>query len=351
VGPAARHPVAAPPPAPGRTLDQHRDAVAGRLDLRDLDPLAHRDALGQELAADHLGQLGIVLGQNRAEIEQGHRRAQPPVRLGQLAADRPGAEHDQMGWRRAVLEDRLVGVVGHRGQAGDRRHRRPAAGRNHEAARPHPVRPGHDLGRAGEAGARAQHGHAQPLKASLAVMGRDRRDHAMDMVMGAGEVDRRLMAVHAEPAGLADRLAGMAGGEQSLGRHAADIQAVAAHLASLDQHGARAELAGAGGDRQPGRACADHAQVSLQQRPLVLHHAPPVSRNHASGAQARCLRRKRQPTLVPPTADNKRGIGTRAAGSDKAVLGQAAPTLPAVQHGQVVIEMDQVGPCAAGEAA
>ena len=44
-------------------------------------------------------------------------RAEPAMRLRQLDADRPAADHDQMRGQRAVGEDRLVGEVGRLGEA------------------------------------------------------------------------------------------------------------------------------------------------------------------------------------------------------------------------------------------
>ncbi len=62
------------------------------------------------------------------------------------------------------------------------------------------------------------------------------------------------------------RLRGMGGGEQRLARHAAEVEAVAAHAVALDQGDAQAELRGDRGDRQAGRAGADHRQVELRHR-------------------------------------------------------------------------------------
>src|SRR3546814_15366561 len=69
--------------------------------------LADVDALGDQSAAHQLGQLRVVLGQDLHHFENRHPRAQPPVRLRQLGADRAAADDDQM--RRPRSEERRVG--------------------------------------------------------------------------------------------------------------------------------------------------------------------------------------------------------------------------------------------------
>ena len=249
---------------PAFARQAHRDAVAGPLDRLDLDLLAQHDAVRLERAAHHRGQLRIILRQDRPHVEHGDRRAQPPVRLRHLAADRPAADHHQMIGRGAVVEDRLVGQIGRPVEARDRRCRRPAAGREHEPSGAHPHVARLDLVARAEARMGADHGHAQPLEALLAVDRGDRGDHAVHVIVNLPEVDLRLVAVDAEAAGMAHGVRGTGRREQRLGGHAAVVQAVAAHLAGLDQHRAGAHLAGAGGHRQAGGAAADDADVRLE---------------------------------------------------------------------------------------
>ena len=61
------------------------------------------------------------------------------------------------------------------------------------------------------------------------------------------------------------------GRDQRFRRHAAEVEAVAAHAALLDQHHRHAERGRRGGDRQAARARADDADVRFQQ----LRHALP----------------------------------------------------------------------------
>jgi hypothetical protein len=67
----------------------------------------------------------------------------------------------------------------------------------------------------------------------------------------------------------AQRVGVLAGGDQRLRRHAADVEAVAAHLAFLDQHHRHAERGGRGGDRQAAGAGADDAEIGRE----LLGHA------------------------------------------------------------------------------
>ena len=65
----------------------------------------------------------------------------------------------------AQVEDRLVGEVGHLGEAGDRRDAGRRAGGDDEAAGADDDLPGLDLARTGEAGGGADHPDAEALEA------------------------------------------------------------------------------------------------------------------------------------------------------------------------------------------
>ena len=102
---------------------------------RILTPAFDGDAVGDEALDQQLGQLRIVLGQHARGLEHGDARAEPAMRLRHLEADRAAADDDQMLGQHAVLEDRLVGEIGHVLEAGDRRHGGRRAGGDDEAAR------------------------------------------------------------------------------------------------------------------------------------------------------------------------------------------------------------------------
>jgi hypothetical protein len=65
-----------------------------------------------------------------------------------------------------------------------------------------------------EARARLDHAHAEPRHALDRVVRRDRRDHAMHVVMHAAVVDLRLDHIDAEIRCGADSLGALASGEQ-----------------------------------------------------------------------------------------------------------------------------------------
>jgi hypothetical protein len=62
---------------------------------------------------------------------------------------------------------------------------------------------------------------------------------------------------------------GPGGPEQCLGRHAADVEAIAAQEVALDKGDLGAQPGGPGGRDQPGRAGADHDQVVPRGWPRV----------------------------------------------------------------------------------
>ena len=87
-------------------LEDHRHACRAALDPRDLDVAAQIDAFALQARHDDGGELGIVLGEEVGDLQHRDPRAQPAMGLGQLQADRPAADHDQMaragcGWRRS----------------------------------------------------------------------------------------------------------------------------------------------------------------------------------------------------------------------------------------------------------
>ena len=88
------------------------------------------------------------------------------MRLGELAADRPAADDDQMLRPLGQIEYRLVGQMGHLGQARDRRNRRRRAGRDHNPTGVDPLPARLDLLRPDEAGGGADTRTPRPSKRS-----------------------------------------------------------------------------------------------------------------------------------------------------------------------------------------
>jgi len=223
-------------------------------------------ALVMKALADDLHQLRIVLRQQGRHLHERDRGAQPAESLRQLDADRAAADNEEMAWPLDQIEDRLVREAGHAVETGQRRHQRRRAGGDHEAAGPDAEITGGDFARAGEARLGAEDAHTEAGEALFRVMRRDGGDDAVDVVVHASEVDQRFVGLDAEATGMPLRLGGLGGGQQRLRRHAAVVQAVAAHLAGLDQHGFGAQLGRPGGDAEARGAGTDHADVRGQSR-------------------------------------------------------------------------------------
>jgi hypothetical protein len=181
--------------------------------------------------------------------------------LGHLQADGAAADHDQVIGPLGQVEDRLVGEVRRVSKARDRRHGRRGAGRDHEAAGPDTLPVRLDVAGRGEARLRLDHLDTEALETLHAVVGRDARDHVVEVAMHLEKVDRGLVAVDAEAPTRSHRVRGVGRRDERLGRHAARVEAVAAHAPALDEHDARAHLRRSGGDRQAARAGSDDAKV------------------------------------------------------------------------------------------
>ena len=130
---AARRPVAtiSRSPESGRAaLQVHVDPGLDPLDLAaqvDVDALA-----GEHVAEERAGVGMVAREQAVGDVGQRHLRAHAAEELGQLAADRPGAEDDEA--LRDLADARRLAVrpVVDAVQALDRRDRRHRAGRDHE---------------------------------------------------------------------------------------------------------------------------------------------------------------------------------------------------------------------------
>ena len=83
--------------------------------------------------------------------------------------------------------------------------------------------------------------NAQPREA----LGRIRRAHccndALHVIMHLGEIDSDVLSVEAKFAGTADCLGTPGRRQQGLGGNTAGIEAIATHLAALNQHGRNAK--------------------------------------------------------------------------------------------------------------
>ena len=90
----------------------------------DLDLLVQHDAIGGELRPHYRDGVGIIIGQDRSDIDQRHLDAQPRESLSQFAADDTAANDEQVVGRFDKIEYGLVGMTRQCRQSWNRRNRR-----------------------------------------------------------------------------------------------------------------------------------------------------------------------------------------------------------------------------------
>ena len=163
--------------------------------------------------------------------------------------------------------------VGHRRQARDRRDGRRGARRDHEAARLDlELLADRDRLLIDEARRALDHTHAEPGEARPGIVRRNGGDDAVHVLVHAGEIDGGLGRRNAEHSGAGHLVRAPRGCQQRLRRHAAGVEALAAHSALLDQHHRHAETGSRSRDREAAGARADDADVRSEHfshcRPL-----------------------------------------------------------------------------------
>lgn len=205
--------------------------------------------------------LGFVTRQDIEALDQGDCGAEPAKRLGELHADGPAANDDQMIRPLAEFENRLVCEIPGPIQPGDRRNGRARPRRDHKA-------PGSDQNVtrnqqvwSHETPFRLEHLHAEAGKAFYTVMRCDGGYDGMNMRIHPAEVNIWRNARYSEPVTGSHRLRALCCGNQSFRGNAPGIQTIAAHPAALDKRDLCAHLRGACGDREPTRAPTDNAEV------------------------------------------------------------------------------------------
>lgn len=194
------------------------------------------------------------------------RRARAPPRdlaaeqregLRHLDAHRARSQDQQVARALREVEQGLVREIGHSVKAGQEGDSRPAADGQHDPPpldlhriRRYEPRPGlQDLA-------------AQPAIALCGVGRRDRGDSTPQMRADSRPIDLGRRQNHAVAPGASRRARRMGAGEQRLARHAARVQALAAHRALLDQGDAQTQPRRHVRDRQPGRSRADDDEVA-----------------------------------------------------------------------------------------
>ena len=315
VGPApGRHQQMGALDAGGSALLLEGDFDAARLagDALDGGVLDQLHAVGQQAFAHRGHQFGIVFGQDGGAVEDGDAAAQAAMGLGHLAADGAAAQNQQAGRPFGVVEQRFVGEEGHAFEAGDGGDGGAAAGRHHEAAGADEAAAGLQGAAPGEAGGGGDDLDPEAAIALHGIVGRDGGDDLPDMAVDGREIDGRFRRRHAEGAGMAHGMGGMAGRQQRLGRHAAVIEAVAAHLVAFDQGHPGAHMAGGiGGGKTAGTGAYDAqieafrghvSSLSVRRAWRAPQGAPPRRRRQTTGASATTARPARPSRISRLTA-------------------------------------------------
>jgi hypothetical protein len=247
----------------------HLDPAVRARDTRDRGARVQPHALARERIEHHGGAFGVLAGERLARLDHRDRAAEPAEGLGQLEPDRPRADDNEVRGRDREVEHRLVGEVRRLLESGNRRQRGRRAGGNDEASRPDldvlagRLRHRHRA-RIAKARRPCDHVHTERGKAPDGIVGRNRRDHLVDVGVNAREVDLDPSGRDAEHLPARDGMRVPRHRNQRFRRHAAAVEAVAAHLSFLDQHDRHTEGSRGRRHREPARSGPDHADVRPQ---------------------------------------------------------------------------------------
>ena len=252
-----------------RALDADNDFLLRGFDGGNVDGRAQGDSLAHQSIKHNRGAFRILVRERLHGFEHGDLRAQPAKSLREFKPDRSRADYNQVRRANVEIEHRLIGEVRDFVEPADRRNgRRRAAGNNKATRLDCQILDNHRV-RIGETGFALDDAHAERAKALPGIVRRNRRDDATHVITHALEIDGDGLRRHAERRGAARALSVLAGCDQRLRRHASGIEAVASHLAFLDEHDRNAEGRGGRRDGKPAGACADDADIGFQN----LRHA------------------------------------------------------------------------------
>ena len=288
-------------------VDRHRapvvvgdqvDLLLAGLDPHPDDPGVEPDleAVAGERIRQDLRRIALLSGQEQRELlgDRG-RDAEPAERLGELAAQRPAADHEQPSRQLGQLEDALVGQVAGLVEARQRGSIRPRSGRDHRlveaelgavdgqpVARDEPrVAMEHLDAEVGQAVDRS--GSGEPGADLVQALHR-RHGVGGDRGRGTRPVARGVLHLGVHPRGAQERLR----------RDAAGVQGRTPQELALDQRHPDSQRRGRARRDQAGRAAPDDDQIVAARR---RHSQPP--RNPArrspvtSGGQPRISRHGR----------------------------------------------------------
>ena len=139
------------------------------------------------------------------------------------------------------IEDRFIGQMRGVEQAGNRRHERHRAGGNDEAARLDRKIADGDGARIGKARRTLDDADAEAGQALARRVRRERADDVAHVRVDGGEIDGEALGLDAEGAPPRIALDAFGRRDQRLRRHAAAVEAFAAHAALFDEHGRHAD--------------------------------------------------------------------------------------------------------------
>ena len=256
-------------------LEDQPDDV-GIVDIGRAGPavLDHVHTALEEHLLQHLGQVGIVAGQQLvARRDQGDAGTAAREEVGELAAGRPGAEHDQVLRQIAELENITRGQHPASVRPNERRHERRRSSAHQQGVERHlkllPLDGRHQRVRPGDTAAAGQHldVHAvHPLTHAAALVQRDgprpgQRAAEVDLRETTSEVDPVVLG----PLDLEHRVGRR---QQRLRGDRVGHRAVAAELVLLDQGDVGAEVGGGRSGRIAGRSAAKNHKSHARDRRL-----------------------------------------------------------------------------------
>ena len=230
-----------------------------------------------------------------AVLDDRHPDPEAREHLGQLAADRAAADHDQRARQLGDLHGVAVGPVRRPREPVDRRRRRPGAGVEHHAA---PGRVRDRLAAVGRldldpAGA-GQPGDAVERRSRPASSRRRRRRcrpsrSVASLARCAAATGAQLGSIDASPASAARPAGlgqGVGGPDHHLGRDAAVVRALAADQVLVDGHDLEAGLRGSRGERLAAGAEPDDDEVEARRVMQSLAQHRTCSRERSAGRLA-----------------------------------------------------------------
>ena len=185
------------------------------------------------------------------------------MRLCHFHADGAAADDQQAIGPLAQVKEGFVGFIGHGVEPRDGRDKGRRAGGDDDAAGGDDVFPGLHFGRREKFAILSDHTHAQAFEPLLAVDGLDLGDDIGDVILGGGIVHLGALVGDAVLGGMGLGIGRLAAGNERLGGHTAEVEAIAAHLVTLQQDDARPHLHRARREGQAAGAGPDDQKISL----------------------------------------------------------------------------------------